>query len=116
MYAVITLAMLAIGTGRVEPECPSNPSPATSTRACPDDGQGRFGREPGRTYFFPIFSRARVGSSGSVDVGTGALVATTGAAGSVDGSSADVRTTAEPGSRVRTTAARPPSPAGTPEH
>src|SRR6187549_1963729 len=99
--------MLAIGTGRVEPECPSTPTPATTTLACPDDGQGRSGREPGRTYFFAISSVARFGFSGLLEVATALGVVTAAATGAADGGSTGVRAS-PPGSSTSTSAA--PSP------
>src|SRR5205823_3879190 len=45
-YAVITLATLAMGTGRTAPEEPRLPSPATSTVAWPVAGQGSTGGVP----------------------------------------------------------------------
>src|SRR5579864_8649405 len=49
MYAVITLARLAIGRGVPGPEDPSGGRPATLTAASPCAGQAGTGGDPGST-------------------------------------------------------------------
>jgi hypothetical protein len=44
----MTLAMLAIGTGFVDPTCPRLPTPSTDSAAEPVAGHGRVGDVPER--------------------------------------------------------------------
>src|SRR4051812_44866995 len=75
--------MLAIGTGRPDPERPITPTPATWTLACPDVGQGSDGFGPAAVSRALTARVATDGGSDAVGLGAVAVVATAVATGSV---------------------------------